>query len=356
MSSLLSGGLDAEFEYFLPERPSVAEMRDSATLWIMDHTGSLAFPRVTIDAIESHWDQPSVQLNMALADGRVFRVWDMFPGRSTEGTDGKRSTLSAGPLRFHCAEPFRRWSMEFDGLVEQSTTEAQMAGQTGGTLANLAFRIEARMAAPPWLMGGMTAETARLMKSSIEGALMGGLRYEQLCRITGLVSVAGEEHQIRGTGMRVRRQGVRNMAAATGHCQHSALFPSGRALGAIAFAPRADGSPSFNEGFVYTGDAQRKTVRILQAPWMTRLVAGGEDVPLLLESEDETIHISGKTLLSTFDHHLFEMADSAVLQQCAVRYAWDGEETIGLMERCTLKQQLKPVQPHTTSIWEIAKQ
>jgi hypothetical protein len=27
-----------------------------------------------------------------------------------------------------------------------------------------------------------------------------------------------------------------------------------------------------------------------------------------------------------------------VLQQCAVRYSWDGEETIGLMERCALRQ------------------
>jgi hypothetical protein len=35
------------------------------------------------------------------------------------------------------------------------------------------------------------------------------------------------------------------------------------------------------------------------------------------------------------------MADSAVLQQCAVRYSWDGEETIGLMERCSLKQQIE---------------
>ena len=337
----LTGGLGHEFEYFMPERPAVPEMRDSASLWIMDEAGSFAFPRVTIDAVGSRWDRPWVQLNLALADGRALRVWDEFPRHSPLGPEGKYSILGAGPLRFRCVEPFRRWLVEFQGTAEESTTASQMAGQTGGRPVELAFCMEAQMAAPPWLMGAMTAETARLMKSSIEGELMGGLRYEQVCRITGVVNVAGEKHPIKGTGMRVRRQGVRNMSAATGHCQHSALFPSGRAMGAIAFAPKADGSPSFNEGFVFTGDAEQVPARIVQAPWMTRLEANGEDVPLILESGNDTIRIAGKTVLSTFDHHLFEMADSSVLQQCAVGYSWDGEETIGLMERCALKQQIE---------------
>jgi hypothetical protein len=337
----LTGGLDAAFEYFLPDRPADAEIRDSATLWIMDERGSLALPRVTLDAIGSHWDRPWVQLNLALADGRTLRVWDTLPGLSRIGADGKPSIRGAGPLVFECLEPFRRWTMEFDGIAEQSTTKAQMEGKTGGLPVKLAFRFEAQMVAPPWLMGGMTSKTAQLLKSSIEGQIMGGLRYEQLCRVTGIVNVAGEEHRISGTGMRVRRQGVRNMSAATGHCQHSALFPSGRAFGAIALAPRADGSSSFNEGFVLTKDFRHVPVHVLQAPWMTRLVASGEQVPLELQSEDGVIRIEGETLLATFDHHLFEMASSSVLQQCAVRYHWDGEETIGLMERCTLKQKIE---------------
>jgi hypothetical protein len=343
MSIDFTGGLDSEFEYFRLQRPAVATLRDSASLWIMDETGSLAFPRVTIDAISSRWDRPWVQLNLVLADGRALRVWDEFPRHSPIGPDGEQSILGAGPLRFRCVEPFRRWSVLFEGTAEQSTTASQMAGQKGGKPVELAFSLEAQMAAPPWLMGGMTAETAWLMKSSVEGELMGGLRYEQVCRINGTVNVAGEEYRINGTGMRVRRQGVRNMGAATGHCQHSALFPSGRAMGAIAFAPKADGSPSFNEGFVFTDDARQVPARIVQAPWMTRLVAKGEDVPLILASENDTIHIAGKTVLATFDHHLFEMADTAVLQQCAVHYCWDGEETIGLMERCTLKQRIEGV-------------
>ena len=335
MAADLSGGLDVGHEAFLTERPAHPEVRDSATLWVMDGSGAIAFPRITIDAIGSHWEQPWVQLNAVLADGRAFRVWDQFPLH--EGS----SVLGAGPLRFECVDPFRRWVVSFDGEAEQSTTQAQMRGALGGTKVPFGFHIEAEMVAPPWLMGGMTPEAAKLMAAAAEGALLGGLRYEQLCRVNGQANVAGEDYPISGTGMRVRRQGIRNMGAATGHCQHSALFPSGRAFGLIALAPRSDGSASFNEGFVITADGERKAVRVMQAPWMKRLVATGEDASLVLDSGDGTVRIAGQTLMTVFDHHLFEMADVSVLEQGVARYVWDGEETIGLIERCTLRDQLQ---------------
>lgn len=343
MRADFAGGLDLNFEYFLSERPSQPEMRDSATLWLMDDDGKLAFPRVTIDAIGADWERPWLQLNLVLSDGRALRVWDQFPRHPAVGAVGFSSVLGAGPLRFECVEPFRCWTIAFDGTAEQSTTAEQMAGTQGGERVEFAFHFEADMVAPPWLMGGMTPEAARLVRSSVEGALMGGLRYEQLCRIRGFVRLDGVQRQITGTGMRVRRQGVRNMAAATGHCQHSALFPSGRAFGAIAFAPRADGSPSFNEAFIITADGGKHFARVIKAPWMTRLVSSGEAVSLVLETEIGTVCIEGRTLLSTFDRQLFEMADTSILQQASVRYVWDGEETIGLIERCTLRNRIEGV-------------
>jgi len=335
-----TGGLSPDLEYFRVERPGNPEMRDSASLWVMDETGALAFPRVTIDAIGAHWDRPWVQLNMALADGRALRVWSQFPAHAPIGADGKPSVLGAGPLRFECLEPFRCWRMTFEGVAGQSTTTAQAAGAQDAEPVDLAFCFEAEMAAPPWLMGGMTPEAARLIHAAEAGALMGGVRYEQLCRVSGFVRIKDQERRVVGTGMRVRRQGVRNMSAATGHCQHSALFPSGRALGAIAFAPRADGSASFNEGFIIDTDGERHSARVLEAPWMKKLIASGESVPLLLQTPRGLVRVEGKTLLSTFDRHLFEMADMSVLHQGTARYIWEGEETIGLIERCTVKTQL----------------
>jgi hypothetical protein len=336
----LTGGLDPELELFLKDRPIEGEMRDSATLWVMDDSGVLAFPRVTLDAIAAHWDRPWLQLNMVHQDGRTFRVWDRPMGYSRTGKSGAPTLLGAGPLRLECIEPFRHWTMTFEGSALQSTTRAQMAGHEGGSPIDLRFHFDATMAAPPWLMGGMTAQAARNMKQGDAALLMGGVRYEQLCRIAGTANIGREKYTIRGTGMRVRRQGIRRMNTSNGHCQHSALFPSGRGFGAIAFPPRADGTEVFNEGFVIGDDGVKHAARVIEAPWMKRLVSKGEPVPLVLQSDLGTLRIAGETILSTFDTSLFEMADTSVLQQGAVRYTWDGESTIGLIERCTLRTEL----------------
>jgi hypothetical protein len=215
-----------------------------------------------------------------------------------------------------------------------------LAGEAAGAAAELAFQIEAEMVEPPWLMGGMTAEAANAMKA-IGGALMGGLRYEQLCRVSGWVRVDGQARPLAGTGMRVRRRGVRNMGGAPGHCQHTALFPSGRAFGANAFWPAADGSQAFNEAFMVTGEGERLPARLAEAPWMRRLEPAGDSIPLLFDTPAGQIRIEGRTLLKTFDHRHFEMADTSILEQGVARYVWDDEEVVGLFERCTLRGRIE---------------
>ncbi|PRC57280.1 hypothetical protein C6A85_34360, partial [Mycobacterium sp. ITM-2017-0098] len=70
----------------------------------------------------------------------------------------------------------------------------------------------------------------------------------------------------------------------------------------------------------------------------------GEDVSLVLETADGTVHIDGETVFSTHDiHHdddmysmhalKKEMPSFPALQQAGVRYRWDGEQTFGMLER-----------------------
>ncbi|WP_262402343.1 hypothetical protein, partial [Actinomadura sp. CNU-125] len=147
-----------------------------------------------------------------------------------------------------------------------------------------------------------------------------------------------------GSGLRIRRQGVRKLADFWGHCWQSAVFPGGRAFGYIAYPPRPDGRPTFNEGFVFSGDGGLIPARVVQAPWLTRLRAHGEDVSLVLETETGTVAIEGETVFSTHDvHHADdtysiralkrETPDFPALHQAGVRYRWDGEETFGMLER-----------------------
>lgn len=340
MTSDLSAGLDPMFEHFMTRRPDNPAMRDAAVMWVIDDSGQFALPRFSIDAVGEHWDEPVVTLNMAVADGRVLRIWERFPAQAGNGANA----LGAGPLRFECIEPYRRWRFSFDGAARQSTSALEMAGHFGGDSVPLAFQVEAEMAEPPWLMGGLTAEAAKAMQAA-GSALMGGVRYEQLCRVSGWLRLDGEERRISGTGMRVRRRGVRNMGGAPGHCQHSALFPSGRAFGANVFWPDADGVSPFNEAFVILADGRRLAARVAEAPWMHKLVPAGDEAPLVLETAEGRIGIHATTVLKMFDHHLFEMADTSVLEQGVARYVWDGEETLGLIERCTLRTRLEGLHP-----------
>lgn len=336
MEADLSAGLDPAYEHFLSQRPDNPEMRDAAIMWVFDDSGSFALPRFSIDAVGGHWDQPVVTLNMVTADGRALRIWERFAAHAGNGG----AQLGAGPLRFTCLEPYRRWHFDFDGEARQSTVEQERAGHFGGSNVPLAFHVEADMAEPPWLMGGLTAEAAKGMQAS-GSALMGGLRYEQLCRVKGWVRLSGVEKPISGTGMRVRRRGVRNMGGAPGHCQMTALFPSGRAFGANVFWPNAEGVSPFNEAFVMLPDSRRLAARVAEAPWMHRLVPAGDAAPLVLETAEGKIRIEATTVLKMFDHHLFEMADTSVLEQGTTRYVWDGEEALGLLERCTLNTRLE---------------
>jgi hypothetical protein len=174
---------------------------------------------------------------------------------------------------------------------------------------------------------------------------MGGPRYEQLFRATGSVHTPDGEHIFTGSGLRIRRQGVRRLAEFRGHCWQSALFPSGRAFGYIAYPPREDGTPTFNEGYLFQGDGPLVPVRVLEAPWLKKLQALGQDVSVTLATEEgRTIRIEGETVLSAYDvrHDDQTWAIQAMskeiphfppLQQAGVRYRWDGEETYGMLER-----------------------
>jgi prepilin-type processing-associated H-X9-DG protein len=340
----LTGGIDPEREYMFAERPDNPEMRDSVSFWVLDDRGEVALPRIGVEAVAANWEAHGVQVNVAFADGRVYRLRDEGESLPPTGADGKSRVLGAGPLVFTCVEPFDVWTMTFDGTADATSSSDLIAGRKDGPRVDLKFTVEARMAVPPWVQGALQADADSQLKTSIVGDLMGGPRYEQLFRATGSVDVAGEHHAFSGTGLRIRRQGVRRLEGFWGHCWQSALFPDGRAFGYIAYPPRPDGEPAFNEGYLFDGDGGLMPARVVAAPWLTRLQSRGEDVSVVLETDRGTVRIEGETVVSTHDitdpsevpaEMLEKMANWTfpALQQAGVRYRWDGEEAIGMLER-----------------------
>jgi hypothetical protein len=154
------------------------------------------------------------------------------------------------------------------------------------------------------------------------------------------VRVRGEEHPFTGSGLRIRRQGVRDITEFWGHAWQSALFPSGRAFGYIAYPPRPDGSESYNEGYLFTGDGELDPAKVRKAPWLRHLVGNGEDVSLELETADGVTRIEAQTVVATYELGLAGYPQFPVLSQCTVHYRWDGEETYGMLERSSMRDKI----------------
>ena len=340
----LTGGIHPERELFFAERPGDPEMRESVSFWVSDDRGEVGLTRVGIEAMAGNWDAHGLQVNVGFPDGRVLRLRQDGKSWPPLGRSGQPTVLGAGPLSFECVEPFRTWRMQFDGSAVQTSSFDLAKGKKDGPLVDLRFEVEATMAVPPWIQGALDAQSRQQLESSIEGDLMTRDRYEQLFRCTGSVRVGGNEHRFTGSGLRIKRQGIRRLAGFWGHCWQSALFPSGKAFGAMAYPPREDGKPTFNEGFLFDGDGELLPARFAEAPWLRRLQPLHEDVSLVLETRRGRVRIEGETVFSTYDiHHddqtfshrslKQEMPSFPALQQAGVRYRWGAEETFGMLER-----------------------
>lgn len=332
----LSGGLDPEREFVLAEQPTDPEVRESVNVWVWDDGDAIGLPRVGVEAVADQWDTHDIQVNIALAGGRVVTMFQPGEVHEPRGADGRARVLGAGPLAFELVEPFRHWRMRLDGTGTEVSVDDQIGGWFPGGEGEevpVAIELDIRAAVPPWEPGTLLAEAALVLATQEEGALMGGPRFEQLSRVTGTVRIGDERHELAGGGLRIRRQGIRRLAEFRGHAWQSALFPDGRAFGYIAYPPRTDGKPTFNEGYVHDGDGELVPARAVEVPWLDTIEASGQDVSVVLETAEGTVAIHGETVLSTC--MVVGPLEGFRLQQAIVRYEWDGQQANGMLERST---------------------
>ena len=226
-------------------------MRDSVSFWVFDDRGEFGLPRVGIEAVAD-------ELGSAFGAGqrRVSRRPGVPAARRgtslpAAGADGRPTRAGRGSAGVHLRErEFDAWTMTFEGKRVQTSSADLVAGRKSGPLVDMAFDVGQRWRCRRGFRARMRGRCGRVSyKTSIAGDLMGGPRYEQLFRATGSLIVDGREQTFSGSGLRIRRQGVRKLEGFWGHCWQSALFPSGRAFGYIAYPPRPDGEPNFNEGY-----------------------------------------------------------------------------------------------------------
>ena len=120
------------------------------------------------------------------------------------------------------------------------------------------------------------------------------------------------------------------------------MFPGGKAFGYIAYPPHPDGRTTYNEGFLYLGEGKLIPARVVEAPWLRRLVPSGDPVPVVFESGLGITRIESVTVNTTHDTvQRPEMPSFPVLFQGECGYTWDGEETFGMLERSTMRDQIE---------------
>jgi hypothetical protein len=319
------------------------EVREAANFWVEEEHGDFAM-RIGIEGLSELWDSHEIWLDIAFPDGRVLSSRERFASHSPLGADGRPTVLGTGPLRMECVEPFRHWSITF---ADHPVTELSARQLIDGDLPadaperRVSFRIDVFPAVPPLVSGTLTAQSRALMQGE-QGTFISP-RFEQLCRAEGTLTIDGQTRAFRGQSLRIKRQGVRKFEGFQGHCWMSALFPGGRAFGVNLFPPRPDGLPSFNEGFLFDGDGPLRPARAVQAPWLRRLVTGGEAVPLVLETEDgERIAIAGTTFVNCRSRgHKTLPTSFPIVQQAHARYRWGDEEATGMIERSTLPDRME---------------
>lgn len=331
----LSGGLALEKDLVLPGQPEHPEMRESVSVWLFEENGAFAFPRGGVEAESQSWDNRLLQANFSFADGRVMSGAGRGPAAPALDADGRPTVIGAGPLSFRCVEPFRRWTMRFDGPARDGHVSEQLDGsfKTKTAATPVKLDVEMTMATPAWVQE-FPADTAGMSAQQAANAQAMGLgyRFEHHFRAQGTLEVDGRSRPFKGTGTRIHRQSIRRLEGFFGHCWLSALFPDGRAFGCLAYPPLAGQTEySYNDAVVYQ-DGRLYPARIVKAPFLRRLVFEGDDVSVELQSELGRTRIQGVTALSTFRVGNPDIG-GLNLQQGGARFTWDGQSAYGMVER-----------------------
>ena len=113
----LAGGLDPEQGSRASRtlnRPSL-KCAKAFPSGFFEESGAFGFPRMGIEAEAGCWDDRRLQAAFTFPDGRALNGAARGAPPSAIDAEGRPTIIGAGPLTFRCIEPFRRWTMAYEG-------------------------------------------------------------------------------------------------------------------------------------------------------------------------------------------------------------------------------------------------
>jgi hypothetical protein len=336
MTDDLPGGLAPDKDLVLPGQPTEPEMRESVSVWLFEENGAFGFPRMGIEAEAGSWNDRRLQAAFTFPDGRALN--GAARGAPPPATDenGRPTIIGAGPLTFRCVEPFRRWTMTYDGSARDGTVQEQIDGSYGKHGSKpVKLHVDMTMVTPAWVQETDINPNMSEIEKANAAAMGLGYRFEHHLRAVGTYEIDGRTYEFKGVGTRIHRQSIRRLEGFFGHCWLSAVFPDGSAFGSLAYPPRvgSDGQYSYNDAVIYK-DRRLHRARILSAPFLRRIVASGDEMVLELESDLGRTVIEGTTALNTFRIGNPDIG-GLNLQQGGTLFRWDNQQAYGMCERST---------------------
>ena len=330
----LFGSLSPDQDLVLPAQPGDPEMRESTSVWLYEESGAFGFPRFGIEAEGHRWQDRLFQGAFTFPDGRALNGSGNGPAPSPFDDEGRPAIIGAGPLTFRCIEPFRRWTMTYDGTALEGHVTEQIAGTFGHRGSTpVRLHVDMTMVTPAWVQE-LSSDISSMSQIARENAeAMGlGYRFEHHLRAVGTFEIDGKSYEFKGSGTRIHRQSTRRLGGFYGHSWTSAVFPNGDAFGCLVYPPRPETGDdySYNDAVIYK-DGRLYKARAITAPLLQRIVPSGDEFTIELESELGRTVIEGKTALSSFK--LNHPIEGFNLQQGGAEFRWGDQRAFGMVER-----------------------
>jgi hypothetical protein len=247
----------------------------------------------------------------------------------------------AGPggsqLKFFCDEPFKRWTLRFDGAAQRVPRREVMPGAGGalrdGPIVPMRLCLEAVADGPVWDIG-----------RSVGTHEWGKAHYQQSVRIVGGEWVLdGVSTAVEGVATRDHTRGPRDFSSLGSYAWIHGGFPGGRRFITLALNPRPGFTqPPVRMGIVSSGD-HLTPVEIVETAIPETRDGGPDRYTLRLKGPQGVEIIEAERLSSVVlgvgaPNHL--MLGPSVDPSCVAhmfpsptRFTWNGEICYGFSER-----------------------
>lgn len=339
-------GLRPEQDYVLTgPLPEDANAQETLNVWFYDPEKNIG---INIHTMMQN-GKMFAPVTVFLPDGRILRLRSDEPAQFT---DPQRP--HSKHINFHCEQAFHHWVYEINNLPVWITNKAELDSgvvEDKTPSHTVSLKIDANMAAPVYLQGGLLPEAAEAIKGEAglwlaaripAGTTPEAFRFDQMFRGSGTLSFEGETWEFNGYGLRGHVRGVRTLGGMYGHTWLGGIFPSGTAFGIQTF-PRPGGGFFFSEAYVYK-DGVMYPSRVIHAPKMSFDPDQGDYVIELANDQLGLVRITGR------DKRLFwwsmpawgsgqmprwgiDPEATTVMRQAVTEYELDGEIGYGMNER-----------------------